>query len=64
MAEDYSSMYSGWDKGGNYMDEWMDKAIAFFGPCFLVDTDCAVLMYRMPKFMVLGGQENHWHTLV
>jgi hypothetical protein len=26
MAEDRSWMYSSWDKGENYMDEWMDKA--------------------------------------
>jgi hypothetical protein len=29
MAKDRSWMYSGWDKGGNYMDEWMDKATSF-----------------------------------
>jgi hypothetical protein len=29
MAKDRSWMYSGWDKGGNYTDEWMDKATSF-----------------------------------
>jgi hypothetical protein len=29
MAEDCSWMYGCWDKGGNYMDEWMDKATTF-----------------------------------
>jgi hypothetical protein len=27
-------MYSGWDKGGSYMDEWMDKAITFLDHAF------------------------------
>jgi hypothetical protein len=27
-------MYSGWDKGGKYMDEWMDKATAFLDCAF------------------------------
>jgi hypothetical protein len=27
-------MYSGWDKGGNYMDEWMDKATIFLDHAF------------------------------
>jgi hypothetical protein len=35
MAEDHSLMYSGWDKGGNYTNEWMDKAIAFLDHAFL-----------------------------
>jgi hypothetical protein len=35
MAEDRSWMYSGWDKGGNNMDEWMDKATAFLDCAFL-----------------------------
>jgi hypothetical protein len=30
MAEDRSCMYSGWDKGGKYTDEWMDKATSFW----------------------------------
>jgi hypothetical protein len=29
MAQDRSWMYSGWDKEGNYTDEWMNKATAF-----------------------------------
>jgi hypothetical protein len=29
MVEDRSWMYNGWDKGGNYTDEWMDKATTF-----------------------------------
>jgi hypothetical protein len=28
MAEHHSWMYSAWDKGGNYKDEWMDYALA------------------------------------
>jgi hypothetical protein len=27
-------MYSGWDKGGKYMDEWMDKATTFLDHAF------------------------------
>jgi hypothetical protein len=34
MVEHHSWMYNGWDKGGNYMDEWMDKAIAFLNCAF------------------------------
>jgi hypothetical protein len=29
MAKDRSWMYSGWDKEGNYTNEWMDKATTF-----------------------------------
>jgi hypothetical protein len=28
-------MYSGWDKGGNYTNEWMEKATAFLDHAFL-----------------------------
>jgi hypothetical protein len=28
-------MYSGWDKGGNYTDEWMNKATTFLDRAFL-----------------------------
>jgi hypothetical protein len=34
MGEDRSWMYSGWDKEGNYTDEWMDKATAFLDHAF------------------------------
>jgi hypothetical protein len=34
MLEDRSWMYSGWDKGGNYTNEWMDKAITFLDHAF------------------------------
>jgi hypothetical protein len=34
MAEDHSWMYSGRDKGGNYTDEWMDKATVFLDHAF------------------------------
>jgi hypothetical protein len=34
MAEERSWMYSGWDKGGNYTDEWMDKTITFLDRAF------------------------------
>jgi hypothetical protein len=34
MAEDRSWMYSGWDKGGKYTDEWMDKATTFLDHAF------------------------------
>jgi ferredoxin-like protein FixX len=34
MAEDRSWIYSGWDKGGNYTDEWMDKATTFLDRAF------------------------------
>jgi hypothetical protein len=34
MVEVRSLMYSGWDKGENYTDEWMDKAIAFLDHAF------------------------------
>jgi hypothetical protein len=27
-------MYIAWDKGGNYMDEWMDKATTFLDRAF------------------------------
>jgi hypothetical protein len=43
MAEDRSWMYSGWDKGGNYTDEWMDKAITFLDHAFS-HIDCVVPM--------------------
>jgi hypothetical protein len=33
-AEDCSWMYSGWDKDGNYIDEWMDKATTFLDRAF------------------------------
>jgi hypothetical protein len=35
MAEDRNWMHSGWHKGGNYMDEWMDKATTFLDHAFL-----------------------------
>jgi hypothetical protein len=34
MVEDHSWMYSGWDNGGNYTDEWMAMATAFLGHTF------------------------------
>jgi hypothetical protein len=34
MVEDRSWMYSGWDKGRNYTDEWMDKATSFLDHAF------------------------------
>jgi hypothetical protein len=34
MAEDRNWIYSGWDKGGNYTDEWMDKATTFLDRAF------------------------------
>jgi hypothetical protein len=34
MVEHRNWMYSGWDKGGNYTDEWMDKDIAFLDRAF------------------------------
>jgi hypothetical protein len=34
MGEDCSWMYSGWDKEGNYIDEWMDKATTFLDRAF------------------------------
>jgi hypothetical protein len=34
MAEDRSWMYSGWNKGENYTDEWMDKATSFLDCAF------------------------------
>jgi hypothetical protein len=35
MAKDCSWMYSGWDKGADYTDEWMDKAATFLDRAFL-----------------------------
>jgi hypothetical protein len=35
MDEDRNWMYSGWDKGENYTDEWMDKATTFLDRAFL-----------------------------
>jgi hypothetical protein len=37
MAENCDWIYSGWDKGENYTDEWMDKATTFLG-CALSQT--------------------------
>jgi hypothetical protein len=34
MPEDHSWMYSGLDKGGNYTNEWMDKATTFSDRAF------------------------------
>jgi hypothetical protein len=34
MAEDRSWMYSGWDKGRTYTDEWMDKVTTFLDCAF------------------------------
>jgi peroxiredoxin family protein len=34
MAKDCSWMYSGWDKEGDYIDEWMDKATIFLDRAF------------------------------
>jgi hypothetical protein len=34
MVEDRSWMYSGWDKEGNYINEWMDKATIFLDRAF------------------------------
>jgi hypothetical protein len=34
MAEDRSWVYSGWDKGENYTDEWMDKVTVFLDHAF------------------------------
>jgi hypothetical protein len=34
MAEDRSWMYCRWNKGGNYTDEWMDKATTFMDCAF------------------------------
>jgi hypothetical protein len=35
MAEDCSWMYSDWNQGENYTDEWMDKAMTFLDCAFL-----------------------------
>jgi hypothetical protein len=46
MAEDHSWMYSDWDKGRNYTDEWMDKATTFLDHAFsrtqIVRCPCSV----------------------
>jgi hypothetical protein len=46
MAEDRSWMYNGWDKGGNYTNEWMDKATTFldhaFSRTWIVQCPCSV----------------------
>jgi hypothetical protein len=34
MAEDFSWTYIGWDKEGNYTDEWMDNATTFLDRAF------------------------------
>jgi hypothetical protein len=34
MGEDHGGMYSGWDKEGNYTDEWMDKTTTFLDRAF------------------------------
>jgi hypothetical protein len=34
MAEDCSWMYTGWDKGRNYTDEWMDMTTTFLDHAF------------------------------
>jgi hypothetical protein len=34
MTEDRSWMYSGWDNGGNYTDEWMNKGTTFLDSAF------------------------------
>jgi hypothetical protein len=34
MAEDRNWMYSDWNKGENYTDEWMDKATIFWDCAF------------------------------
>jgi hypothetical protein len=34
MGENHDWMYSGWDKEGNYTDEWMDKKITFLNHAF------------------------------
>jgi hypothetical protein len=34
MGEDCSWIYSGWDKEGNYTDEWMDKGTTFLDRAF------------------------------
>jgi hypothetical protein len=34
MGEDHCWMYSGWDKEGNYTDEWMDTTTSFLGRSF------------------------------
>jgi hypothetical protein len=51
MAEDRSWMYSGWDKGGNYTDEWMDKATSFLDQAFsqtqIVQCPCSVCQNSM-----------------
>jgi hypothetical protein len=36
MVVDHSWIYSGWDKWGNYTDEWMDKATTFLDRAFLL----------------------------
>jgi hypothetical protein len=34
MGEDHCWMYSGWNKEGNYTDEWMDKTTSFLDRVF------------------------------
>jgi hypothetical protein len=34
MGEDRNWMYSGWDKEGNSIDEWMDKTTSFLDRAF------------------------------
>jgi hypothetical protein len=34
MGEDFGWMHSGWDKEGNYTDEWMDKTTTLLDRAF------------------------------
>jgi hypothetical protein len=34
MGDDHGWMYSGWDKEGNYTDEWIDKTKSFLDCAF------------------------------
>jgi hypothetical protein len=34
MGEDHTWMYNGWDKGGDFSDEWMTNATIFLDRAF------------------------------
>jgi hypothetical protein len=48
-------MYSGWNKEGNYTDEWMDKTTAFLDQRAEAVADQGTRMGLMGTYVCLNG---------
>jgi hypothetical protein len=63
MAEDHSWMYSGWDKGETTRMSGWTRPQLFWTVLSHGQRLCGAHV-AYARIEVLGGQDNHYHTLV